>query len=175
MMLYPRAMGDAFSDLPAALQAFHAVEDAVAYRGSVEVSHGGSLARAVAGAAGMPRRAGNMRFSFRATRDGAREIWERDFDGHVTRSTQWLYAPGVIAEQVGRSVFLLEPRLRDGRLHIPIRGVSGFGLPVPGWVMRSCEGIESVTEDGRISFDVHARLRGLGLIVRYRGTLARVP
>lgn len=174
-MLYPRAMGAAFGDLPAPLQAFHAIENTVFYRGEVEVSHGNAIGRAVAGAGGMPRRAGVMPFGFRATRDGDCEIWERNFDGQMTRSKQWLHAPGVIAEQVGTSLFLMEPVPHDGQLHIPIRGVTGFGLPVPGWVMRSCEGVEGVDAEGRVTFDVHARVLGLGLIVRYRGTIAAVP
>lgn len=171
-MLYPRAMGEAFGDLPEALQAFHAVEDTVFYRGQVEVSHGGPLGRAVAGAGGMPTRSGEMPFSFRATREGACEIWERDFAGQKTRSKQWLLEPGVIAEQVGTSVFLMQPEVRGAELHIPITGVTAFGLPLPRAVLRSCAGVEHVTEAGEIAFDVHARVLGIGLIVRYKGTLS---
>lgn len=170
-MLYPRAMGDAFADLPPELQRFHAVETSVFYKGEVTVSHGGAMGRAIAQAGGMPGRAGPMPFRFRATRDGAHEIWERDFDGHMTRSLQWLHAPGVIAERVGTSTFLMAPEAQGGGLHIPIVRASAFGLPLPRWVLRSCAGEELVTEDGAIGFDVHAEARGIGLIIRYRGVL----
>lgn len=173
-MLYPRAMGAAFADLPEALQRFHAVEDTVLYRGQVEVRHGGPLGRALARAEGMPTRAGKMPFRFRATRDGDGEIWERDFDGHLTRSTQWLKAPGVIEEQVGTSRFEMVPQVREDRLHIPITAVSGFGLPVPMALMRECKGVEAVDAEGRITFDVQARVWGIGLVIRYRGVLDRV-
>ncbi len=173
-MLYPRAIGAAFADLPQALQDFHAVDDTVFYRGRVEVTHGGRLARMVAKSGGMPVRSGEMPFSFRATRDGQVEIWERNFDGHVTRSKQWLHAPGVIAEQVGTSLFLLTPQVMDGGLHIPITGAKGFGVPLPRAVLRSCAGVETVTEAGAIAFDVHATVPGLGLVIRYKGTLTRV-
>lgn len=72
-------------------------------------------------------------------------------------------------------MFPMQPRV-DGRgLHLPIIGLRGFGVPLPCGVPSSCEGAEGVTDDGKISFDVHAKVRGLGLIIRHRGTLAPVP
>lgn len=174
-MLYPRALGNAFSTLPAPLQAFHAVEHSVFYQGRVTVTHGNAFTRLIAKSGGMPAKAGEMPFTFRATRDGASEIWERNFDGHMTRSKQWLHSEDVIAERLGTSEFLMEPRAEGETLRIPIIGLRGFGLPMPLGVLSSCEGVEGVTEDGKITFDVHASLRGLGLIIRYRGEMSPVP
>lgn len=171
-MLYPRALGHAFSDLPEPLQAFHSVDHTVLYKGRVTVTHGSALTRLIAKSGGMPVKSGEMPFSFRATRDGEKEIWERNFDGHMTRSLQWLHADGVVAERVGTSEFLMAPRVDDDTLHIPITGVRGFGLPMPLAVLSSAEGIEGVTEDGQITFDVHASVRGLGLVIRYQGMIA---
>lgn len=171
-MLYPGVLGTAFRDLPVPLQAFHSVQDSVLYTGRVTVTHGSAVMRLLARSGGMPGKSGDMPFSFRATRDGGAEIWERNFDGHITRSRQWRHCDGVIAEKVGTSVFLMEPNVDRGMLHIPIIGVSGFGLPMPRGILASCEGIEGVTDDGKITFDVHASLRGLGLIIRYRGELS---
>lgn len=170
-MLYPRVMGDAFLDLPAPLQAFHAVDNTVFYKGHVTVTHGNALARMIAKSGGMPGKSGEMPFSFRATRDGKSEIWERNFDGHKTRSLQWLHSDGVVAERVGTSEFLMQPAVDGDNLHIPIIGLRAFGLPMPSWVLSSAEGVEGVTEDGKITFDVHASVRGLGLIIRYEGEL----
>lgn len=171
-MLYARALGEAFGTLPEALQAFHSVTDTVLYVGRVEVSHGGPLARAVAAAGGLPRKAGDMPFAFRATRDGDAEIWERDFDGHVTRSRQWLAAPGMIAEQVGPGLVHMVPEVRGASLHIPFTGAKVFGLRMPRGALQTCGGVISVTQDGHIGFDVQARVPGLGLIIRYRGRMA---
>ena len=171
-MLYPRAMGHAFSDLPEPLQVFHSVDDSVFYKGRVTVTHGNALTRLIAKSGGMPAKCGEMPFSFRATRDGAKEIWERNFDGHMTRSLQWLHDDGVVAEQVGTSEFLMQPTVDGDQLRIPITGARALGLPMPKGVFSSCEGVEGVTEDGNITFDVHATLRGLGLIIRYKGWLA---
>ncbi len=171
-MLYPRAMGAAFDDLPEALQAFHSVADSTLYRGHVTVTHGSALGRRIAKAGGMPTTSGRMPFTFRATRDGEEEIWERNFDGHITRSTQRLLRPGVIAERVGTSEFLMQPQMRGSDLYIPIISLRGFGLPLPSGVLASCEGVETVTEDGDITFDVHARVRAIGLIIRYQGVLS---
>jgi hypothetical protein len=170
-MLYARTMGHTFSDLPEPLQHFHSVDDTVLYKGHVTVSHGNAIGRAIAKAGGMPHKSGEMPFSFRATRDGRSEIWERNFDGHMTRSLQWEHEDGVIAERVGTSEFLMAPEVVDDQLHIPITGVRAFGLRVPFNVMKSCHGVEGVTEDGKITFDVHATLRGVGLIVRYQGVM----
>lgn len=171
-MLYPRALGAAFFDLPEPLQTFHAVEDEVFYKGRVTVTHGNALTRRVATSGGMPGRSGEMPFSFRATRDGTSEIWERNFDGHITRSRQWLHAGDVLAERVGTSEFRMQPTVDGDRLRIPIIGARGFGLPMPPWIFSSAEGVEGVTGDGEITFDVHAALRGLGLVIRYKGALA---
>lgn len=171
-MLYPRAMGHAFSDLPEPLQAFHSVDDSVFYKGRVTVTHGNAFTRLIAKSGGMPVKSGEMPFSFRATRDGAKEIWERNFDGHMTRSLQWLHADGVVAERVGTSEFLMQPLAEGDTLRIPITGARAFGLPMPSGLLSSAEGIEGVTEDGKITFDVHASLRGFGLIIRYAGWLA---
>lgn len=171
-MLYPSVMGDAFWDLPEPLQAFHSVDNTVFYKGSVTVTHGSALTRLIAKSGGMPVKSGTMPFSFRATRDGNKEIWERNFDGRMTRSLQWLHGDGVVAERVGTSEFLMEPHVVERQLRIPITGVRGFGLPMPIAVLSSAEGIEGVTDDGKITFDVHASVRGLGLVIRYQGELS---
>lgn len=170
-MLYPRVMGHAFGDLPEALQIFHSVDDTVFYRGRVTVTHGHALSRLIAKSGGMPAKSGEMPFSFRATRDGNKEIWERDFNGHITRSLQWMKADGVVAERVGTSEFVMEPRVDGTRLRIPITGLRAFGVPLPPGVLKSCEGVEAVTDDGKITFDVHASVIGVGLIIRYQGVL----
>lgn len=171
-MLYPRVMGHAFSHLPEPLQAFHSVDHTVFYKGRVTVTHGSAFTRFIAKSGGMPVKSGEMPFSFRATRDGGKEIWERNFDGHMTRSLQWLHSDGVVAERVGTSEFLMEPRVEGETLRIPITGVRGFGLPMPLAVLSSAEGLEGVTDDGKITFDVHASLRGFGLVIRYQGELS---
>ena len=170
-MLYPRALGNAFNDLPQPLQDFHAVDHTVFYTGRVTVTHGNALTRMIAKSGGMPAKSGEMPFTFRATRDGTSEIWERNFDGHMTRSKQWLHSDDTIAEQVGTSEFLMRPQVDGDTLRIPIIGARGFGLPLPFGLFSSCEGVEGVTPDGKITFDVHASLRGLGLIIRYQGWL----
>lgn len=169
MTLYPTAMGPAFHDLPEALQRFHSVEGR--YTGRVTVSHGNALSRGVAWAGGMPGTSGDMPFSFRLTHTPDGEVWERSFGGHITRSTQWLHAPGIVAEKVGSSVFLMKPQVRDGGLFIPIIGIRGFGLPIPQSLVASCDGMERVRDDGAITFDVHATLKGLGLVIRYQGAM----
>lgn len=171
MMLYPRAMGASFAQLPKPLQVFHSVSDTVFYKGEVSVSHGSAVARGLARAGGMPATSGTMPFEFRATRDGDQEVWERNFNGHFTRSRQWLHRPGVVAEKVGGSTFLMEPAVQGDTLSIPISGVTGFGIPLPSGIMKSCAGVEAVAPDGAITFDVHATLRGLGLLIRYQGRL----
>ena len=172
-MLYRRAKGAAIGDQHPARQAFHDVTDEVLYTGQVTVSHGHALSRAVARAGGMPGRSGTMPFQFRATRDGDHEIWERSFDGHITRSLQWLHAPGIVAERVGTSEFLMHPMAQGAQLHIPITRIRGFGLPVPQAMVVQCDGVEGVADDGAITFDVQAKMRGIGLIIRYQGKMAR--
>ena len=87
--LYRRLLGDAYTALPAPIQAMHDLNGALAAEGRATVERGTNLvARAIAAAIGFPPAGRDIpvKVDF-ALRDG-REIWRRDFAGHLFSSTQ---------------------------------------------------------------------------------------
>jgi hypothetical protein len=170
-MLYRRALGAAFDDLPAALRHFHMTQAEHRFRGHVDVTQGNGAARLAVRLAGFPVGAGEMPLTLRLRRDGAREVWERCFDGHVARSVQWLWRPGIIAERVGPVTLLMRPAVAEGVLRMPVVGMLGAGIHLPARGLLKGGGVERVGPTGAIQFDVTATAPILGHLIRYRGDL----
>lgn len=170
-MVLAAVLGDAFLDLPQALQAFHGGQGDCAYVGSVDVTYGGTLARHLGRLGGFPPAGRDvpLRMRIRTTPNG--EIWDRDFDGHVLRSMLWRDGPSTVSERLGRVEVRMRPAVRNHGLAMPVIGLRSLGISMPGAVLGPSGGHESVTDDGRIAFDVASRVTGLGLLIRYRGTL----
>lgn len=102
-------------------------------------------------------------------------IWERDFDGHKTRSSlTYDQRTGCVREDFGRMTIWLKPELSETGLKIGIRGLTIFGLPVPAFLLPCSSTVERQDEQGRFRFDVSATAPGLGLLIRYRGWLTPV-
>jgi hypothetical protein len=173
-MLYRRALGEAFETLPPELQELHADTGTHVFEGEVEVMHGGPVARPFARLAGYPARSGRMPMRLTIRRDADGETWDRSFDGHGTRSTQWLAGPGMIAERIGPATLLLRPFADGSVLRLPVVGLRAFGMPLPLALLPEAGGVEAVDPGGAITFDVGARAWPIGPLIRYRGVLRPV-
>jgi len=171
-MLYRRALGAEFDRLAPALQKFHSVTAEHKFSGRAEIFQGVRLARLAAGVARFPKLEGDVPIQLSVTRDGETEVWSRLFGDHATRSVQWLLRPGIIAERVGPATILMQPRVEEGHLRMPIIGMRGFGVPLPAPLVATGGGVERVEASGEILFDVSARAVGVGLLISYKGALA---
>ena len=98
--------------------------------------------------------------------------WTRRFGHHETASR--LHYDGTRAEIVERFGMIrvgMRPTAQNGQLHLEITRMSVLGLPVPRWFLPKSETRESADAQGRLQFDVSARLPVIGLLIRYQGWL----
>ncbi len=110
---------------------------------------------------------------FEASNDG--ETWTRTFGSASFSSRQFACrerSEGLLCERFGPLTFAMALVPGDGRLSLILRRWSAFGIPLPMWLGPRSASYES-TENGRFRFHVEISHPFTGLIVRYRGWLAR--
>ncbi len=165
-------VGPEFDRLPRELQAFHSASAGQAYIGTVTVRHGNWLAGLLSRIGGFPRALDNapMRMSIKGTADGER--WTRAFDGHVLCSTLRKSGDAHVTESFGMFSVTMCPVASETGLDMPVTGIRVLGVPVPSVFLGPSGGQETITADGSIQFCVASRIRGLGLLIEYKGTLA---
>ena len=176
--LYQRLLGDAYAALPAPIRAMHQLTGTLAAAGRATVERGeGFVARMIAAIVGFPptMRDVAVRVDF-TLRDG-RELWRRDFAGHVFSSTQE-EGQGrferLLCERFGPFAFGIALVCDADRLNLVVRRWSFFGIPLPRTLAPIGSAYETVA-DGRFRFFVEIRLRLVGLLVRYQGWLVPEP
>ena len=111
-----------------------------------------------------------MRMSITVSPDG--EHWHRDFDGHVLASLVRQTGAAHVSEKFGLFDVTMSPQVSETGLDMPVTQIRVLGIPVPRMLLGTSGGAERVTSDGQVSFNVTSRMRGLGLIISYAGTLA---
>jgi uncharacterized protein DUF4166/saccharopine dehydrogenase-like protein len=172
--LYRRLLGDAWSSLPAPLQAMHDLDTELAAEGRAEVERGnGWLARAVAFVVGFPRVGKDVpvKVSFRV--EDGREHWQRNFAGRSFRSVQEQGRgrfERLLCERFGPLNVGMALVCEAGRMRLVVRRWSLFGIPMPLALAPRGNSYE-FAEDGRFHFHVEIRHPFTGLIVGYRGWL----
>lgn len=173
--LYKRILGGAFDQLPQQIRDMHTITAAQTAEGRADIDRGGNpLARFIGWIFRFPRQAKDVPVTVRFTSDGRCETWRRQFGAHAFASDH--------AEGRGRSDKLLEEHFgpfsfglalvaSPERLSFVVRRWKVFGLPLPVALAPFGDSFEYVA-DGRFHFDVAIRMPLVGLIVRYRGSLA---
>ncbi|WP_280652850.1 DUF4166 domain-containing protein [Jannaschia formosa] len=164
--LYRRALGAAFDALPPALRRLHGGPGR--WRGMAELTQGTGAARLAARSAGYPGAEGTLPLTLTIAQDGPGEIWTRSFDGFPVVSHQRLRPDGRIAERLGPATVLLQAEARADALSVTVAGLRAGPLPLPSVLTGG--GVETAEAEA-VRFDVSARLPGIGLLIRYRGTL----
>jgi saccharopine dehydrogenase-like NADP-dependent oxidoreductase len=166
--------------LPEPLRELHAVIDRRTWSGEAVVTRGrGLLVRCIAAMMGFPPAGQKLAVTVSMQREGASEIWRRDFGGHRFRSQLSRAGPvgsGRLRERFGILSFEMELRIERGRLFYPVRRASALGLRLPRILLPSTDDAhEYVDEAGRARFDIAIRLPFLGALVRYSGWLVPRP
>jgi hypothetical protein len=173
--LYKRLLGDAWRLVPEPLHALHDLNSGLVAEGRATVERGnGFVARWIAALFGFPPAGVDVPVCVTFRRDGAREIWQRDFAGRRFSSIQEEGRGAferLLCERFGPFAFGLALVLESGRLKLIVRGWTLFGIPMPLALAPGGEAFESA-EDGRFNFHVEIGHRFTGQIVRYRGWLA---
>lgn len=177
--VFQSALGDEWNALPTALRETHKVVDQKTLTGTAKVSRGSSvLTKIVAWVFRFPAACESIPVQVTKTRIGNAEIWSRDFDGQIFRSTlSTINRPAsanklaMIQEQFGLLKFVLALPIIEGVMHMQVLSGSCLGVPIPSWLLPISNARE-FTLNNRMHFSVE--LLGplkTGLIVRYEGSL----
>lgn len=165
-----QALGDD-QDLPVSVLALHGDEGR--YHGRCDVTRGrGALVALALRAGRFPPEGNDLPVTLNIRRDCDGWHWERDFDGHITRSRLIFDARrGCVREQIGALTIWMRPMRTETGLAIEIQRLRLFGVPCPRFLLpRSCS-TESEDTQARFRFDISAHLPGGRLLIRYRGWL----
>ncbi|WP_416355007.1 DUF4166 domain-containing protein [Aureimonas phyllosphaerae] len=175
---YQVVMGAAFADLPGPVRAFHTSRGPHRWVGTASIHRGGGiLARMAAAILRFPAAGEAVPVTVTVEPHGAGEVWTRDFDGHVFRSTQWAGVDRgemLLFERFGPVCVATALVLHAGRLELVQRRAWCLGLPVPRWLPTFGEAFET-QGGGSFCFDVTIRAPVIGLVVAYRGHLTEAP
>lgn len=165
-----------FSEMPAAIRAFHAAGAEPVWRGQAEVTRGeGRAIELFCRLFGLPAAGTELPVTVSVTRgdssDDGCEVWTRNFAGQRFHSRLSADRSGELREAFGPFSFTLAVEADSQGLALPIAAWRVFGLPLPRFLMPSAEARETVDADGRFRFDVRLSLPFFGLLAHYRGWL----
>jgi hypothetical protein len=166
--LYVTLLGSSFHALSPILQRIHDDRARKRYAGRCAVERGtGRLARALAALVGLPKPHHDTPVEVTIERRGDIETWTRRFGSQAMRSV--LRARDrVLEERLGLVTLRFELVATEESILWAIKGARFLCLPLPVSFFSACTARESIDGD-RYRFDVHAEMRGVGLLVRYRG------
>lgn len=173
MPLYRHLLGDRYAVLPQVVQDLHDVDTTLTAEGTATVTRGRGLGGVLAALLSLPTAGENLPVTVTFARDGTREIWTRRFGNRVFRSVQWM-EDGLLYERLplgGLLVFRVHTSAEA--LTLELVQVRALGIPLTGLLRPEILGDERDV-DGRFQFHVRVRLRGIGFVVEYKGTLAAV-
>ena len=168
--LFKRLLGASFDGLPAPIRRVHDDRKHKVLCGRCHISRGSGLLVSLLGwAASLPQSGDDLPLSVSFLRDGAGEVWSRDFGGHPMRSTL-AERNGLLEEVLGPARFSFALRVDDSGVAWSVAGISVLGVPLPAAWFKAVTARQSV-QSGRYTFDVRAELPWIGLLVHYYGWL----
>ncbi|WP_073953943.1 SDR family oxidoreductase [Thalassospira sp. TSL5-1] len=171
--LFQSVLRDRWFLLPSEIRALHSVHDVESFSGQAEVIRGRSLiARAIAWFFGFPPASQKCAVSVTKTRIETGEIWQRNFGGRIFRSRCCSAAtPYRFCEGFGVFNYEMDVDATNAGIQLPVRRGWFMGVPLPRFLLPKSDSREYV-QNGIFHFDVKLSAPlGIGLIVRYRGSL----
>lgn len=168
--LYARLLGPAFERLAPALRSIHDARTTKLYVGRCDIRGGdGWLAWAIARIAGLPLARMDVPIEVTIDSHAATERWVRKFGAHRMQSRLTVRNQR-LEERLGPIVLAFALAAEQERIVWSLHSARLAFLPLPLTWLLKCAATEAI-EDGRYGFDVSAHVRGIGLIVHYRGWL----
>ena len=177
--LFERALGAGFARMPGAIQALHGSVGDGAFRGRAEVRRGrGPVVALVALIFRLPPAMadGPVRVGIEPDLDAGAERWTRHFPGRHFSSRMERAGPdgsGRLRERFGPFVMDLAVSAHADGLDMVVTGWRFGPLPLPRALRPTTQAGERIDAQGRFRFDVALFLPLVGLLVHYRGWLAR--
>lgn len=168
--LYARLLGPTFERLAPILKSIHDARAIKVYVGRCDIRGGDSwLARTIARLAGLPtaRRDVPVEVTIRST--DATEDWIRKF-GTQRLQSRLADRNQRLVERLGPIVLTFALSAREECILWSLQSARLALFPVPMTWLLKCAASETI-QDGRYGFDASAHVRGIGLIVHYKGWL----
>ena len=176
LAVYEAVMGEAYANLPPAIQDLHRTGKGRAFAGECSVTRGRNpLSHIVAAIVGFPKSGENIPVMVTVTPDGSGEMWTRNFGGqtfqshHSLGTGQWARH---VTERFGPMAVHMAILEDNGKLRINTRGWSIFGLPLPKFLRPGGEVFETIDDVGRFVFHVDLTAPIFGRLCKYVGWLA---
>ena len=172
--LYEEILGKDYEKQAPSLQALHAIGSGKKFDGQCDIERGKNpLGAIIAKLFSFPPNSQNIDVKVSLTREGHKEIWERNFGGHKMLSTQeagterWAYH---VIERFGPVAVILKITVVNSRQTITPVAWSFFGVPMPRFLKPYGRTYEYEAE-GRFHFHVEICAPLIGRIVKYEGWL----
>lgn len=168
--LYARILGPAFERLAPLLKSIHDARTMKLLVGRCDIRGGESwLARTIARLAGLPKARRGVPVEVTISATEATEHWVRKF-GTQCMQSRLADRNRRLEERLGPIVLTFELNAEEDRIVWSLQSARLALLPLPMTWLLKCAATEAV-HDGRYGFDASAHVRGIGLIVHYKGWL----
>lgn len=168
--LYSRLLGPAFERLAPILKSIHDARAMKLYVGRCDIRGGDNwIARTIARLAGLPRARTDVPVEVSISATDATEHWARRFGTQLMRS-RLADRDQRLEERLGPLVLTFELTAQQDRILWSLRSARLALFPLPMTWLLKCAATETI-HDGRYGFDASAHMRGVGLIVHYKGWL----
>jgi hypothetical protein len=169
--LYPRLLGAKFDELDGAVRRLHLLQGQHRLRGRCTISGAEHwLGRVLAWILRLPLPADDAEFGFDLVADSDGETWTRHFPGRTMRSRLRQESESSLVERIGPAWPTFALDVSGGTLSMRLLGIRVFGLSWPTPCLPTVRPRESGQGD-TYHFEIDARLRRLGRLVAYSGTL----
>jgi hypothetical protein len=168
--LYARILGPSFERLSPILKGIHDARVTKRYVGRCDIRGGASwTAKAIARVAGLPIARNDVPLEVTIHCSDRTEDWRRQFGAQQMQSVL-LDRNRRLQERLGPVVLTFELIAEEERIVWSLTSARLAFVPLPiSWLL-TCAATEAIDE-GRYGFDVSAHVRGIGLIVHYKGWL----
>ena len=168
--LYASVLGVSFERLSPVLRNIHDARTLKRYIGRCDVRGGANgLARLIARIARLPISQADVPLEVTIEGGSGGEHWTRQF-GAFQMQSRLRERNRRLEERIGPVVLTFELIAQEGRIVWSLDRARLAVVPLPiGWLL-TCTATEEVA-DGRYGFDVSAHIRGVGLVIHYKGWL----
>lgn len=168
--LYARILGASYERLSPILKSIHDARTRKRYVGRCDIRGGSTLiVRTIARFAGMPIARNDVPVEVTILSEERGEGWIRMF-GAQRMQSRLSDRNRRLQERLGPVVLTFELEADAERIVWSLHHARLAWIPLPITWLLAAAATESI-EDGRYCFDVSAHVRGIGLIVHYRGWL----
>ncbi len=172
MGAFTQALGESFHSLPAAVQAFHSSGNR-RYAGLADITRSRSPYGAlILKLAGFPPAGQAVPVTVTVEETDKAEVWTRNFNGHLTRSTiRFTGTPGIIEERLGPLTLRMKLTPSAKGLHYGILSAALYGIKAPRFMLPASDTWETEDSAGNFHFNVTATAFLAGRLIHYQGSL----